>query len=182
MSVAIVATHRPPEEPLAADLGRAWGSAKDVAAGVDYLETRPDVERGRVGGLGLSVGGEQVLEAAASDTRLAAVVSEGPGYRSLRDGFARHGVSRVRVWLRIPQDAVQTAAVAALGGAAPPPGLPAVVARIAPRPVFFIYGQSGNESERALTPVYYDAAGQPKERWEVPGAAHTQGLAAQPWE
>lgn len=102
------------------------------------------------------------------------------GYRSVRDGLVRRGVSRVQVWLQIPQHAVQTAAVAALTGVAPSPGLSSLVPRIAPRPVFLIYGQRDNEGERALTPVYFDAARQPKELWEVPGAGHTQGLAAQP--
>jgi uncharacterized protein len=157
-----------------------WGSAKDIAAGVRFLEKRGDVKHGRIGGLGLSVGGEQMLEAAASDSGLAAVVSEGTGYRSVRDGLVRRGVSRVQVWLQIPQDAVQTVAVATLTGVAPPQGLSSLVARIAPRPVFFIYGQRDNEGERSLTPVYYDAAGQPKQLWEVQGATHTKGLAAQP--
>jgi dienelactone hydrolase len=42
-----------------------WGGTKDVKAAVAYLERRPDVEPGRIGGLGLSVGGEMMLEAAA---------------------------------------------------------------------------------------------------------------------
>jgi dienelactone hydrolase len=247
VSIAIVATHRPHEEPRAADLGRpyrdvgvrtgdgllldawyvpsrngaavitfprewttaqarmlvahgygvllldmrgygtsqgetnayGWGAAKDIVAGVGFLESRPDVKRGHIGGLGLSVGGEQMLEAAASDTAIAAVVAEGAGYRSVRDGLVRRGVRAAQIWLQLPQDAAQTVAVAALTGVAPPPGLSSLVSRMAPRPVMFIYGEHDNEGERSLTPVYFDAARPPKELWEVPGAGHTEGLAAQ---
>jgi uncharacterized protein len=35
-------------------------------AAVDFLKQRPDVEPGRIGGLGLSVGGETFLQAAAN--------------------------------------------------------------------------------------------------------------------
>jgi hypothetical protein len=31
-------------------------------------------------------------------------------------------------------------------------------------------------------PAYYQAAGQPKQLWEVPGAGHTGGIGAMPQE
>ena len=48
-----------------------------LKAGIDYLAQRPDVQPGRIAGFGLSLGGEVLLEAAAHDRRLAAVVSDG---------------------------------------------------------------------------------------------------------
>ena len=57
-----------------------WGSTQDIDAAVAWLRRRPDVQRRRVGGLGLSMGGEQMLEAAASNRGLKAVVSEGAGH------------------------------------------------------------------------------------------------------
>jgi hypothetical protein len=53
--------------------------------GVRFLERRADVESGRIGGIGLSVGGEMMLEATARTHALDAVVSEGPA----SDPFAR---------------------------------------------------------------------------------------------
>ena len=50
-------------------------------------QDRPDVDPGRIGGIGLSVGGELMLEAAAETDELAAVVSEGAGTRA----FGEHG-------------------------------------------------------------------------------------------
>ena len=65
----------------------AWGWAgyQDVIAAVRFLQHRPDVQRGRIGGIGLSVGGEMMLEAAAKSRGLNAVISEGAGERSVRE-------------------------------------------------------------------------------------------------
>ena len=59
--------------------------ARDVAAAIDFLSSRPEVNKNRIGGIGLSVGGETMITAAAGDDRLAVVVSEGAGERSARE-------------------------------------------------------------------------------------------------
>jgi pimeloyl-ACP methyl ester carboxylesterase len=159
-----------------------WAMPRDIAAAVDYLETRPDVEEGRVGGLGLSVGGEMMIQAAAEDSRLAAVVSEGAGVRTFRETFVRRGPNAVELALQYPHEVVLTAATALLSGSAPPPSLRDLVARVSPRALFLIYGEEGQAVEKAVNPPYYDTAGEPKEIWEVPGAGHTGGFAAQPEE
>ena len=58
-----------------------WGGAPDLDAAIDFLVARGD----RIGGLGLSVGGELMLEVADRRRELRAVVSEGAGARSLRE-------------------------------------------------------------------------------------------------
>ena len=58
-----------------------WGGAKDIKAAIDFLQRRPDVDPGRIGGIGLSVGGEILLETASETDELAAVVAEGAGVR-----------------------------------------------------------------------------------------------------
>jgi fermentation-respiration switch protein FrsA (DUF1100 family) len=162
--------------------GFGWGSAKDLDAAVAFLEARPDVDAGRIGGLGLSVGGEVLLEAAAGNGAIQAVVSEGAGLRSVRETLAREGVTPLLVWLQLPNEAVLTAATAVLGGDAPPPSLEQLAAQIAPRPVFFIYAGEGQSAEIALTPAYHAAAGEPKTLWEIPEAEHTGGIDARPQE
>jgi uncharacterized protein len=154
-----------------------WGSTADVKAGLDFLETQPDVREGGIGGLGLSVGGEQLIETAAADLRLQAVVSDGAGERSVRESLVRGP----RGWAAVPSMAVQTAALSVLSGRAPPPSLEDRVARLAPRPLFLIHAENGGGGEE-LTPQYYAAAGQPKQQWLVPGASHTGGLTAHPEE
>ncbi len=64
-----------------------WGGSRDIHAAVDFLLSRPDVDPARIGGLGLSVSGELMLQSAAESTDLAAVVSEGAGTRSLNEEF-----------------------------------------------------------------------------------------------
>ena len=48
-----------------------WGGDKDIIAAVDWLKKRPDVDPRRIGGIGFSVGGELLLEAAAKDPEIA---------------------------------------------------------------------------------------------------------------
>jgi fermentation-respiration switch protein FrsA (DUF1100 family) len=152
-----------------------WGATRDVEAGVAFLQRRPDVEPGRIGGLGFSVGGEQLLETAAHVRALRAVVSEGAGERSVRETLLR-GMAG---WPSAPMAAVQTAAVALLSGHLPPPALQDLVGRIAPRPIMLIHAGHGRGGED-LQPSYYEAAGAPKALWYVREATHTGAFTARP--
>lgn len=154
-----------------------WGATPDVDAAVAWLGRQPDVRGGRIGGIGFSVGGEQMLEAAAGNPRIRAVVSEGAGERSIRETL----LYGLRGLPSIPTAAVQTAAVAILGDTLPPPSLEQLVARIAPRPILLVYAGRGGGGED-LNPTYHRAAGQPKLLWEIPEAEHVGGLAARPLE
>src|SRR5688572_31018626 len=58
------------------------------------LRARPDVDDDRIGGLGLSVGGEVMLQQAAETDDLKAVVSEGAGIRSVREAVDLTGSER----------------------------------------------------------------------------------------
>jgi hypothetical protein len=64
----------------------------------------------------------------------------------------------------------------------PPPNLEDLVARISPRPVFFIYAVPGQGGEAELTESFYEAAGDPKQIWLVPESGHTGGIEAAPEE
>jgi uncharacterized protein len=154
-----------------------WGSTADIDAGVAWLQRRPDVRDGRIGGIGFSVGGEQMLEAAASNRHLRAVVSEGAGVRSIREAT----LLGPRAWLTAPATAVETAATAVLSQTLPPPSLREAAARISPRAVFFIYAEHGVGGED-LNATFYRAAGQPKQIWRVLGAGHVGGLGTRPHE
>ena len=154
-----------------------WGATRDLDAAVAWLQRRPDVRQGRIGGIGFSVGGEQMLEAAAANPGLRAVVSEGAGERSVREGLIRGP----RGWLAIPTATVETAAVSILSDTMPPSSLEDVAARIAPRPIFLIYAGRGGGGEE-LNPEYYRAAKQPKTIWKIPESRHVGGLSARPGE
>jgi fermentation-respiration switch protein FrsA (DUF1100 family) len=154
-----------------------WGSTPDVDAAVAWLLRRPDVRDGRIGGLGLSVGGEMMLQAAAGNEGLRAVVSEGAGVRSVRE----HLLYGTRGWLSLPQQAVQTAALTVMSETAPPASLEDLVSRVAPRPLFLIHAEHGRGGEE-LNTSYFDAARRPKEIWRVEDSGHTGGLDARPVE
>ena len=156
-----------------------WAGDRDVNAAVDYLKTRDDVRPGRIGAIGLSVGGEVLLQAAARSTGLAAVVSDGAGMRSHREALDLDGSMRpvaLATW------AIATPATALFGNDLPPPSLKDLVPRIAPRPVFFIYAGRKPSGGEELNEKFYAAAGQPKALWRIANAAHTGGITAQPRE
>ena len=154
-----------------------WEDANDIDAAVVWLQGRPDVRDDRIGGMGFSVGGEMMLQAAASNTGLRAVVSEGAGVRSVREDLLRGP----RGWLALPESAVQSAALTIMSGTSPPPALDEVVARIAPRPLFLIYAAHGGGGEE-LNPDYFEAASEPKTVWRVDEAEHVGGFDARPRE
>jgi predicted alpha/beta hydrolase len=159
-----------------------WGSTKDIDAAVAWLRRRPDVQKRRIGGLGLSMGGEQMLEAAARNPGLKAVVSEGAGIRSVREAALEKSMSPLARVLTYPQCLVQTVSVWLLGGDTVPMSLKSAAILVGPRPVFFIYAGDGQEAEKTVNPVYYRSAFAPKAIWEVPGAGHTRGIQTQPKE
>ena len=155
-----------------------WGGEKDIYAAVEFLETRPDVESGRIGGIGFSVGGELMLQAAAQSNGLAAVVSDGAGTRSLAEDL--DDIPSPGKWIGLPFLAAKSGAVALFSNTTPPPELTELVPRIAPTPLLLIWApNSGGEN---MNPDYYRLAGQPKAIWAIPEAGHIQGITARPKE
>jgi hypothetical protein len=117
-----------------------------------------------------------MLQAAASHTGLRAVVSEGAGFRSVREEVLRGPLG----WFTsVPEQAVLSAALTVMSGTLPPPSLKDLVPRIAPRSVFFIYAGHGAGGEE-YNLDYYRAAHAPKALWKIPEAHHTDGYQARP--
>jgi len=54
-----------------------WHGDDDVGAAARYLMSRADVDPGRIGAVGLSMGGEEAIGATATNRTLRAVVAEG---------------------------------------------------------------------------------------------------------
>jgi fermentation-respiration switch protein FrsA (DUF1100 family) len=153
-----------------------WDDETDVNAALDFLSRRKDVDANRIGGLGLSVGGETLLETAAHTERVRALVSEGAGARTWKEDHALPGAER---WLLLPFFVSASASTATFANTMPPESLKELVKDIPPRPVFLIHAKG-----ESLNEVYYDSAGKPGNwhLWEVPGAKHVGGLEAQPQE
>jgi fermentation-respiration switch protein FrsA (DUF1100 family) len=155
-----------------------WVGDRDLRAAAAYLRGRPDVDPERIGGLGLSVGGEMLIHAAAHSDAFKAVVSEGASGQSTRDGLANGDTLEA-----VLGGAANTLAVAVFASTLPPPSLKSEVGRIAPTPVFFVYGEHGQGgTERRPNRLFYAAAHEPKQIWEVPGGQHIAGITTQPEE
>jgi fermentation-respiration switch protein FrsA (DUF1100 family) len=152
-----------------------WDDAKDIDAAVAWLRKQPDVRNGRIGGIGFSVGGEMMLQAAASNTGLHAVVSEGAGVRTVREDLLRGP----RGWFALPEAMLQSAALAVMSGTTPPPSLKELTPRIAPRHLFLIYAGRGAGGEK-FNVDYYRAAHAPKALWKIVEAHHVGGYQARP--
>jgi dienelactone hydrolase len=155
-----------------------WQGERDIRAAVAYLRSRSEVDPERIGGIGLSVGGEMMIEAAAESTALTAIVSEGASSRSVRDELANPDTD----WQSVVGNAVATAATALFTNNLPPATLKSLVPKIAPGSVFFVYGERGQPAERPANRAFYAAAHEPKAIWEVPGSSHIGGTEAQPEE
>jgi hypothetical protein len=156
-----------------------WGGDEDLKAAAEYLASRPDVEPGRIGGIGLSVGGELLIEAAAEADAFAAIVSEGAGARSIRDVLDRPGTpGLLDLWIW----SLVTPAAAVLTDRLPPRSVRDLVDEVSPTALLLVYGEQGQPQEISMNPDFYEAAGEPKELWEVPESAHIDGIDAQPEE
>jgi uncharacterized protein len=158
----------------------AWSDGElDLLAAIDFLKRRPDVEPGRIGGLGLSVGGETFLQAAARSEDVKAVISEGATARS---GGELRSVPGSGLG-PIAMNTVITAGTAVFSNASPPPHLIDLVGDIAPRPMFVIYAPDiAAGEERRFNTAFYRAAKEPKAIWGVPGAGHVGAQDARPRE
>jgi uncharacterized protein len=156
-----------------------WGGDEDIKAAIRYLKTRGDVDPARIGGIGLSVGGELMLEAAAGDDRLAAVVSEGAGTRTLAEELVEYSPGQVIRGFHTM--VAKTLGVAVFSNEAPPPSLVDVVPDIAPRPALLIWAPNGGNRE-TMTPLYQRLIGPSASIWAIDDVKHMKGIEGHPEE
>jgi len=154
-----------------------WEGERDVHAAVEFLRNRPEVDPDRIGGIGLSVGGEMMIAAAAESDALRAIVSEGASARSVRDIVANPGTT----WSEVLGNGVATLATSLFSNALPPADLKSLVPKISGA-VLFVYGENGQPAEEPANRAFYAVAHEPRELWEVPGSGHIGGTEARPRE
>jgi pimeloyl-ACP methyl ester carboxylesterase len=147
-----------------------WQWDRDVRGAVDFLEA---AGVRHIGLLGLSTGAEAVVTEAATDPRVAAVVSDGLQGRTPADAANLSFGDRISIQ---PAFTVLSATIRAVRGEHEPAPMIGLVHRVAAtRPLLLI----GTESfERELDRAY--VRGTAADLWELPGVAHTQGLATHP--
>jgi pimeloyl-ACP methyl ester carboxylesterase len=158
-----------------------WYGEHDLPAAVTFLGQQPDVNPGRVGAVGLSMGGEQAIGALAIDPRIRVVVAEGATNWVLADKAWLADTYGVRGRIQLGVEAVTYGLADLLTDADPPISLGDAVAAAAPRPVLLIAGG------KALDEVPADTAIQARspdtvQLWAIPDAGHIAGLAVNPTE
>ncbi len=150
--------------------------ADDVAGAVDYLLHRLDVNGQKIGVLGISLGAQAALRGALKVECIRALVLDGLGPVTLSDHGGRP--FSLRRWLNYPYNWIyyhvyqfmiegkDTSVVEAIG-------------KIAPRPILLI---ASGEKDIYFNRIFFQAAQEPKELWELPngehGAAILQGSGA----
>ena len=153
-----------------------WQGTRDIEAAVAFLRNRPEVDDDRIGGLGLSVGGEMMLQEAAEADGIKAVVSEGAGMRSVREAVHAEGGEKA---IYSYMFGLATLGAAIFTSNLPPRSLTDLSAEIT-EPVLVIHADPGQGGE-TLSEKYYEAAKGPKEYWVAPGG-HTGAIDAAPEE
>jgi pimeloyl-ACP methyl ester carboxylesterase len=151
---------------------------QDVAPAVAFLQERPEVDRERIGAVGLSLGGEVVLEAAARDPALKALVVDGVSTNRIEDLLPLPPEFRI-MYLAAPMWWLGDRMAAFMSGVPARP-LTDLVEDIAPRPILFI--SSGDAPEPFMNRRLAERAGPSAQLWELPDTGHVGGMFAYPEE
>lgn len=157
-----------------------WNGDADISGALSFLGAQGDVDATRLGAVGLSMGGEEAIGAAAADPRLRAVVAEGatnrvPGDKAwLSDAYGWRGAITEPVdWLVYN--------VADLLTSATQPITLRAAAEAAGRPMLLIAGGAMADEVKAAEHIRAGAPGS-VQVWVAPGAGHVGALGAHPDE
>jgi uncharacterized protein len=147
--------------------------SEDLKAAIDFLKNQKPKQSEKIGVYGISMGATIVILTAAEDKRIDAVVADSP-FSSFSDIVVRYAklfygipkyplvpITFLFTKLRLGFDPNEISAIN-------------VVSKIAPRPIFFIHGESDERIPIAEGKKLYDIAGEPKEFWSVAGANHME--------
>jgi uncharacterized protein len=159
-----------------------YDEVKDVEGAFNYLLTRAEVNKDKIGIIGFSMGGAIVLRAAARIPQLKFVIAEAP-YSSLEDTIY-DGVSTSFV-KEIPFPFTQT--ILWFGQRETNTDWYQVrpiddLAQISPRPVMFIHGTADETIGVQNSQRLYEAAQEPKTLYLVPDAGHDELVSTNPAE
>jgi uncharacterized protein len=146
--------------------GWGWEWENDVAGAIDFLQTRDDVEDDRIGGLGLSTGADVLIDVAAHDPDMRAVVSDGATGRSFAD--------RPPGALNAVISAGMFTAGRLFSGTTPGAPLRDLIAEAAPKPILLI--AAGSLPFEMVANERYAEAGPSARLWRLPEVIHTRAI------
>lgn len=153
---------------------------RDVLGAVDYLSKRPD-STGCIAGMGFSTGGVALIESAAEESRVRAVVADStwpvtrrllddelPAESGLPSFFTPTSILMARVMYGMDLDSVRPVDS---------------IDEIAPRPILLIGGAADAHVPVSEARTLHEAAKNPRaELWVVEGARHVRSYADHPRE
>jgi fermentation-respiration switch protein FrsA (DUF1100 family) len=149
---------------------------QDFEAAFNYVASRPDVEEGRIGVLGLSMGASIMIEGVARNPGVRSGVFEAP-YTTVED-VTRHRLGGLSVLLPL---------VIAIGENETGGDVDVVrpideICAISPRPILLIYGSEDSLISPETADEMSAAACDPKQVWIVDGGGHTDTITLMPAE
>ena len=145
----------------------------DADAALAYLRQRPDVRAGRIAVVGVSLGGEVAIQAAARHPEWRATVLEGVQGGSPVDMKASEPDPATFVTLTAVYGLARV-----LGGSGPAASNPEHIERIAPRPLLLL--SAGRATEARANAEYERRGGPTTELWNLPEAPHAAALRTDP--
>jgi pimeloyl-ACP methyl ester carboxylesterase len=149
-----------------------WKLDGDLDAAIAWLARRGDVDDRRIGALGVSLGGEVALQAAARRNELRAIVVEGVIGSEPAD--LRHGNADP---FSIAQVGVMAAATHVLAGEGPGASDAELVERVAPRRLLLI---SAGPTEARINRYFARRGGETVPHWNLPRASHASAIRTEP--
>ncbi len=153
-----------------------WQGTRDVGAAVTFLQRRHEVRS--IGALGLSMGGEVLLGAAADYPAIRAIAADGATRRCTAELLA---LESERPLLRNFTARVMYATVGLLTGeASPRPLLDSMLA--SPETHFLLIAAGNNRLETSFNQLFATALGSRALLWIAPHADHTGALSLYPDE
>ena len=161
--------------------GNLWGwtGNEDISAAVDWLARQAGVDPSRLGVVGLSMGGEEALTAAAADSRIRAVVAEGVESRVPADTW--YLATDLHASVEQAFNSMMWTVADLWSPTEAPRPLREVVGAIQDRSVLLIAADTDEERVVAQDLVERSSA---IELWQTVGMGHVQALASAPaeWE
>ncbi len=143
----------------------------DVQGAVTFLKQRPEVDAGRIGVVGFSMGAASAIRAAADCPDIAAVVADS-AYASFVDAV-RHSFRQVVHFPHYPFGPLAMRWAKWIVHVDPAQLRPVdIVARIAPRPILIVHGQEDEIVPVRHAYLLFKAAQEPKDLWIAPRAHH----------
>jgi len=149
---------------------------QDLGAAISFVAARPEVDPGRIGALGFSMGGAAVTLGAARDPRVRAVVIDA-AYPTLKEQVAfffraiplAGPIATLWGQREVGGDLVAAQPVDEICG-------------ISPRPVLLIYGADDGDVPPGSAEAMFAAACEPKALWLVEGVGHGDYIEVVPQE